>query len=248
MHREMRIASRVCDLERPRPCHPGLPKYVILREATGRCPASSRRAGRAIAPNRCSSFALFRHGVRLRVGGKSQALSARRGSSRRGASGAGWRGERDRDRSRHVGRQGGAARRRGRGAGGGHGGAFALAPAPLRSEQVPKDWWAATGAAMAGLRGRADLGGCAGSGLRARCTVRCCSTARIGCCARRFYGTTVARGAECAALDPLARRIAGNPAMPGFTAPKLLWVRKHEPDVFAETRACCCRRTGSGFA
>jgi xylulokinase len=29
---------------------------------------------------------------------------------------------------------------------------------------------------------------------------------------------------------------AGNIAMPGFTAPKLLWVRHHEPDVFAATR------------
>ena len=24
--------------------------------------------------------------------------------------------------------------------------------------------------------------------------------------------------------------------MPGFTAPKLLWVRRHEPEIFARTR------------
>src|ERR1700743_34209 len=29
--------------------------------------------------------------------------------------------------------------------------------------------------------------------------------------------------------------ITGNRAMPGFTAPKLLWVREHEPKVFAGT-------------
>ena len=43
-------------------------------------------------------------------------------------------------------------------------------------------------------------------------------------------------GAECAALEaavPDARRITGNLAMPGFTAPKLLWVAAHEPEVFA---------------
>ena len=34
------------------------------------------------------------------------------------------------------------------------------------------------------------------------------------------------------ARTPLARRIAGNLAMPGFTAPKLLWMRRHEPDLF----------------
>ena len=30
-------------------------------------------------------------------------------------------------------------------------------------------------------------------------------------------------------------QITGNRAMPGFTAPKLLWVRAHEPKIFAET-------------
>ena len=45
--------------------------------------------------------------------------------------------------------------------------------------------------------------------------------------------------AECAALEaaePALPRISGNRAMPGFTAPKLLWVRHHEPDIFAATR------------
>jgi xylulokinase len=28
-------------------------------------------------------------------------------------------------------------------------------------------------------------------------------------------------------------RITGNPVLPGFTAPKLVWVRKHEPEVYA---------------
>ncbi len=40
---------------------------------------------------------------------------------------------------------------------------------------------------------------------------------------------------ECQALMenvPNLTKIAGNLAMPGFTAPKLLWVKKHEPEVF----------------
>jgi xylulokinase len=44
---------------------------------------------------------------------------------------------------------------------------------------------------------------------------------------------------ECAELEqavPALRQITGNIAMPGFTAPKLLWVRRHEPSVFAATR------------
>ena len=45
--------------------------------------------------------------------------------------------------------------------------------------------------------------------------------------------------AECAALTqavPELGQITGNLAMPGFTAPKLLWLRTHEPEVFARTR------------
>jgi len=41
--------------------------------------------------------------------------------------------------------------------------------------------------------------------------------------------------AECAMLEqscPLLHAIAGNLAMPGFTAPKLLWVARHEPEIF----------------
>ena len=42
--------------------------------------------------------------------------------------------------------------------------------------------------------------------------------------------------AECAELErrcPSLHAIAGNLAMPGFTAPKLLWVGRHEPELFA---------------
>jgi len=43
---------------------------------------------------------------------------------------------------------------------------------------------------------------------------------------------------ECRALEekePSLRKIAGNIAMPGFTAPKLLWVKAHEPQNFKKT-------------
>jgi xylulokinase len=43
--------------------------------------------------------------------------------------------------------------------------------------------------------------------------------------------------AECVELErrcPSLHAIAGNLAMPGFTAPKLLWVARHEPEVFAK--------------
>jgi xylulokinase len=41
--------------------------------------------------------------------------------------------------------------------------------------------------------------------------------------------------ADLEAACPDLQRITGNLAMPGFTAPKLAWVRAHEPAVFAQT-------------
>ena len=49
-------------------------------------------------------------------------------------------------------------------------------------------------------------------------------------------GRSVAECAELEATFPTLRQVTGNIAMPGFTAPKLLWVRKHEPAVFARVR------------
>jgi len=40
---------------------------------------------------------------------------------------------------------------------------------------------------------------------------------------------------ELIAAFPDLEAVTGNPAMPGFTAPKLLWVRAHEPEIFART-------------
>ncbi|WP_316231614.1 xylulokinase [Bradyrhizobium sp. SZCCHNR1051] len=44
---------------------------------------------------------------------------------------------------------------------------------------------------------------------------------------------------ECVALEqrwPALRKITGNKAMPGFAAPKLMWIEAHEPEIFAATR------------
>jgi xylulokinase len=43
-------------------------------------------------------------------------------------------------------------------------------------------------------------------------------------------------GGEVEARCPSSRAIAGNIAMPGFTAPKLVWVKRHEPEIFARVR------------
>lgn len=107
------------------------------------------------------------------------------------------------------------------------------------SEQDPADWWSATSKAV----------------LKLPVNVRR-STAAIGL-SGQMHGATLldaqdrllrpailwndGRSAEqCHQLEaavPDSRAITGNIAMPGFTAPKLLWVREHEPDIFAATHS-----------
>jgi xylulokinase len=50
-------------------------------------------------------------------------------------------------------------------------------------------------------------------------------------------GRSAAECRELESREPRARAITGNIVMPGFTAPKLLWVAKHEPQIFERT-AC----------
>jgi len=111
-------------------------------------------------------------------------------------------------------------------------------PQPLWSEQDPADWWAATTAAVQAIdpairravRGIGIAGQMHGATLLGE-DDRPLRPAILWNDGRSF--------AECEALEremPRLREIAGNIAMPGFTAPKLRWVREHEPAVFAATR------------
>ena len=49
-------------------------------------------------------------------------------------------------------------------------------------------------------------------------------------------GRSFAECDETGGCRAASRRITGNIAMPGFTAPKLLWVRKHEPGLSPRLR------------
>lgn len=114
-------------------------------------------------------------------------------------------------------------------------------PRPLWSEQDPEAWWRGVGEAVAALRQAAPG---PFSGVRA-----------IGL-SGQMHGATVLDAAdrplrpailwndgrafaECRTLardHPDLAGAVGVPAMPGFTAPKLVWLQAHEPDVFAAAR------------
>jgi xylulokinase len=113
-------------------------------------------------------------------------------------------------------------------------------PHPLWSEQNPLDWTQGVEDAVAALRREAGaaFGRLEGVGLSGQMhgavllgrDDRVLRPAILWNDGRSF--------AECAEIErrvPDSRRRAGNIAMAGFTAPKLLWVAKHEPDIFAAT-------------
>ncbi|MGB0921432.1 MAG: xylulokinase [Alphaproteobacteria bacterium] len=107
-------------------------------------------------------------------------------------------------------------------------------PQALWSEQAPDDWWAAADKAVRGVLSQIDRAAVQAIGLSGQ-----------------MHGATVLgvddkplrpailwndgrAFAECAALEqavPNSRAITGNIAMPGFTAPKIAWLREHEPKV-----------------
>jgi xylulokinase len=110
------------------------------------------------------------------------------------------------------------------------------------SEQAPEDWWSAVVSAARVLQ---DEVGTAWRRISA-----------IGLSGQMHGAVLLGRdglplrpailwndgrsAAECIELEsrlPDLGRLAGVRAMPGLTAPKLLWLRRHEPDVFAGT-AC----------
>jgi xylulokinase len=114
-------------------------------------------------------------------------------------------------------------------------------PRPLWSEQDPADWATATFAAIAALRrdNPSAFGRLAGIGLSGQMHGAVLLDAADRALRPAILWNDGRSFAECAELErraPMLRERAGNIAMPGFTAPKLLWVARHEPDVFAATR------------
>ncbi|MFN3861025.1 MAG: xylulokinase [Roseateles sp.] len=111
-------------------------------------------------------------------------------------------------------------------------------PRPLWSEQDPAEWWRATGEAVSRLRAAhpAAFSTVRAIGLSGQMHGAVLLDEADAVLRPAILWNDGRSHAECAALEAAAPRlhaIAGNLAMPGFTAPKLLWVKKHEPERFA---------------
>lgn len=106
------------------------------------------------------------------------------------------------------------------------------------SEQDPQSWCDAAVEALRALAQTSDCSGVAGIGLSGHmhgATLIGADDMPLRPC--MLWNDTRSH-AEAARMDadPKFRDISGNIVFPGFTAPKVEWVRRNEPEVFANTR------------
>ena len=112
-------------------------------------------------------------------------------------------------------------------------------PQPGYSEQSPESWWRATVNAVRSLPGaaRAAVRAVGLSGQMHGATLLDAQDKPLRPAILWNDGRS---GQECLDLErrePNSRVITGNIMMPGFTAPKLLWVSRQQPEIFRRT-AC----------
>ncbi len=109
-------------------------------------------------------------------------------------------------------------------------------PRPGWSEQNPEDWWDGSEAALAELGGEM-----AGIGLSGQMHGLVPLDAEDRVIRPAILWNDQRTAAECAEIEErigLVRllELTGNRALPGFTAPKLLWLRRHEPEAYAQVQ------------
>ena len=110
-------------------------------------------------------------------------------------------------------------------------------PRPGWSEQNAEDWWTATQHTLDALKGErpGQMTAVKGIGLSGHmhgATLLDAEDKVLRPCILWNDGRSAAECAELEKAEPALRTIAGNVAMPGFTAPKVQWVRNNEPEVY----------------
>jgi xylulokinase len=111
----------------------------------------------------------------------------------------------------------------------------------LWSEQDPHEWWSATTASIRQALAQAGVSGeqVSAVGMTGQMHGLTLLDAQDAVLRPAILWNDQRTAAECDEITErvgLARllQLTGNRALTGFTAPKILWVRKHEPDVYAQ--------------
>src|SRR3990172_8385650 len=110
-------------------------------------------------------------------------------------------------------------------------------PKPLWSEQDPADWWRGAREAIRAVVGKVDASQIVGLGLTGQMHGAVFLDAAGQVIRPALLWNDQRTAAECAEITQrvgAARliEIAGNPALTGFQAPKILWLRNHEPENY----------------
>jgi xylulokinase len=114
-------------------------------------------------------------------------------------------------------------------------------PRPLWAEQHPADWWTATVQAIRQVLATPGVAArqVAGVGLTGQMHGLVLLDAHGAVLRPCIMWNDQRTGPQCAEITaklglPRLLELIANPVLPGFTAPKILWVREHEPDVYRQ--------------
>ncbi len=114
-------------------------------------------------------------------------------------------------------------------------------PHPLWAEQDPQDWWRATVGSIRAVLARSgvDPAEVAGLGLTGQMHGMVTLDAQGQVLRPCIMWNDQRTAAQCAEIMNTVGRerflaLTGNVALPGFTAPKILWVRENEPEVYRQ--------------
>jgi len=112
-------------------------------------------------------------------------------------------------------------------------------PHPGWSEQNPEDWWKACNAVVKALgkmkpKAIAGVEGIGLSGQQHGATLIGKDGKALRPCILWNDARSFRECDDIEAAEPEARAISGNIPLAGFTAPKLLWVKKNEPKIFRQ--------------
>ncbi len=116
-------------------------------------------------------------------------------------------------------------------------------PKPLWSEQDPREWWVAVSASIKSVLEQAGIGGegVAAVGLTGQMHGLVLLNNEGNVLRPAILWNDQRTQAQCDEIHQIVGKekfiqITGNVALTGFTAPKILWVKENEPEVFAKVK------------